>query len=567
MGVPGLWSQLAPHPAPTSFSCLAAPLFTSPQYGLRLGIDMSIWLIELDHASRTNHYMLEPVIERIFDRICTLLRSGVLPFFIFDGPGRPSVKRNHRSSYGGGQLTSLEARVLPLLDLLGVPWRRAPGEAEAELAAVLRRGELDAILTDDSDALAFGAHTIIRYTSHLGATPSKASTTRTPPSSNPTTTSKPTLPSKTISKSAAPRSISVFRTAELNGGLTPAAFILVGVLCGGDYGAGVRGLGILTALALAKAGFGDALLSAEGDIRALSEWRSSVAKQLANNTNQLLSRKEPTLARRILELQDFPSPAILASYTSPLISSHLPPPSWSTPLDAKGVSQYAMDTFGWRDPARAKRLAKALWPALFVVELRRAAMEVGLQIPSPPLPLSPLSHSYCISSLFDISSPLKTNFTTTDGVAAFGVQFHSAIFCTHSNLPPSSITSPTASSDYNVGLPVVWMSRAFLVAERNANQVVLQWEEGGRRQEVSKERTAAARRARLANERVRVERERARADSDSDRASAEMMTPSASSRFGERKVSPFGKSLFIFSLCRLFGTSQTEHSHGTPASG
>ncbi|KAK4703109.1 hypothetical protein P7C70_g3108, partial [Phenoliferia sp. Uapishka_3] len=515
MGVPGLWKHLQPLPVPTTFSSCATPHFHPPHYGLRLGIDVSIWLIQLHHASRNNHYILEPVIERVFDRICNLLRSGVLPFFILDGPGRPNVKRAHRSLYGDGRLTALETRLLPLLDLLGLPWRRAPGEAEAELAAVLKRGELDAILT------------IIRYTSHLHPPSAPSSASSYPSSATPfaptASTSSTASSSKALSQAANLRRISIFHTSDLTGAFGSAAFILIAILCGGDYGAGVLGLGPSTAIALAKAGLGDDLLAAEGDDEALSIWRNSVADELTNNTQRHLARKEPALGRRILALEDFPCPWVLASYTHPTISYGHPPPSWSKPIDARGLSLYALETLGWTEPARCKRLAKALWPALFVVELRRAAIEFGLRIPSPPLPISPLSHSYLISSIFDITDPLKTTTTSTDGVAAFGLQFNSAIFCRHAALPLASLTSSTPTSKPIKKPPIVWILRDFLVAEFNANQVVLQWEVGGRRQEVAKAQTAARRQAQV--ERRDIKRAEERNDTD---GSARLLTPPAS---------------------------------------
>jgi Holliday junction resolvase YEN1 len=39
---------------------------------------------------------------------------------------------------------------------------QAPGEAEAELASMSRLGIVDAIITEDSDAIVFGATTILR---------------------------------------------------------------------------------------------------------------------------------------------------------------------------------------------------------------------------------------------------------------------------------------------------------------------------------------------------------------------------------------------------------------------
>lgn len=42
------------------------------------------------------------------------------------------------------------------------PRQQAPGEAEAQLAHMNKVGLIDAVLTDDSDALVFGARTVIR---------------------------------------------------------------------------------------------------------------------------------------------------------------------------------------------------------------------------------------------------------------------------------------------------------------------------------------------------------------------------------------------------------------------
>ena len=49
-----------------------------------------------------------------------------------------------------------------MLDIFGIEWREAKGEAEAELAFLNSVGIIDAIMTDDVDAFLFGATTIIR---------------------------------------------------------------------------------------------------------------------------------------------------------------------------------------------------------------------------------------------------------------------------------------------------------------------------------------------------------------------------------------------------------------------
>lgn len=49
-----------------------------------------------------------------------------------------------------------------IITAFGFEWMRAPGEAEAELGNLWRRGIIDAVVSDDVDALVFGAGYIIR---------------------------------------------------------------------------------------------------------------------------------------------------------------------------------------------------------------------------------------------------------------------------------------------------------------------------------------------------------------------------------------------------------------------
>ena len=49
-----------------------------------------------------------------------------------------------------------------IIEAFGFEWVRAPGEAEAELGNLWRRGVIDAVVSDDVDALVFGAGFIIR---------------------------------------------------------------------------------------------------------------------------------------------------------------------------------------------------------------------------------------------------------------------------------------------------------------------------------------------------------------------------------------------------------------------
>jgi Holliday junction resolvase YEN1 len=187
MGVAKLWEELEPGCSISCWSQLAEPAFAasagSGVRGLRVGVDLSGWLF---HMGRMNSIMdddgavvnpgkcveqfpfyllfstsgffaqqdeADPTLtprnadlRMVFFRLCALLSKGVLPIFIFDGPHRPSWKRGHRvggNVFGGRKPADLKA----MFELFGVEWRAAPGEAEAELAAMNRRGEIDVVLS------------------------------------------------------------------------------------------------------------------------------------------------------------------------------------------------------------------------------------------------------------------------------------------------------------------------------------------------------------------------------------------------------------------------------------
>jgi len=102
-----------------------------------------------------------------------------LPLFIFDGPKRPKVKRGKRIS---GEKHWLVDSMKGMIEAFGYEWRmvrssfdpirpfpqnprwlrKAPGEAEAELAHLNSIGVIDAILSDDVDNFMFGAKIVVR---------------------------------------------------------------------------------------------------------------------------------------------------------------------------------------------------------------------------------------------------------------------------------------------------------------------------------------------------------------------------------------------------------------------
>ncbi|KAI7659101.1 hypothetical protein KC322_g17696 [Hortaea werneckii] len=87
------------------------------------------------------------------------MKLNVQLLFVYDGPSKP-----WKSGRGGGGLLDKELVKLlhQLLDHLKVPYHRAPGEAEAECAALEQRRVVDAVWADDGDAFMFGCRTLIK---------------------------------------------------------------------------------------------------------------------------------------------------------------------------------------------------------------------------------------------------------------------------------------------------------------------------------------------------------------------------------------------------------------------
>ena len=119
-----------------------------------------------------------------------LLSKGIKPVFIFDGKSpdlkadelairrarRDEAKKIHEEALAAGDFAlaqKMAQRIMhyspemvqetkQLLDLLGVPWvdAKAEGEGQAEVMAAI--GQLDAVETQDWDALLYGTQILIR---------------------------------------------------------------------------------------------------------------------------------------------------------------------------------------------------------------------------------------------------------------------------------------------------------------------------------------------------------------------------------------------------------------------
>jgi len=129
---------------------------------LRIAVDEAGWRFHnisdnLVKTIREKVPAANPIEKAILWRLLRLMRINIQLIFVFDGPARPWKR-------GGvaGRIDFTKTDLLrKMLGLLEIPHHRAPAEAEAECAWLQQLGVVDAVWSDDSDSLMFGATTLI----------------------------------------------------------------------------------------------------------------------------------------------------------------------------------------------------------------------------------------------------------------------------------------------------------------------------------------------------------------------------------------------------------------------
>ncbi|KAK5635263.1 hypothetical protein RRF57_010975 [Xylaria bambusicola] len=315
---------------------------------LRIAVDISIWQFQVQAARGGSN----PAIRTLFYRLLRLLGLSIQPIFVFDGPNKPTFKRNKRSGRGDGVATAMAKR---LIRLFGFLVHDAPGEAEAECALLQQNGIVDAVLSEDVDTIMFGCTRTLRNWSAEGTKGAKS-----------------------------PTHVSMYDSRELlegASGLDREGMVLVALMSGGDYlPEGIPGAGVKLACEAARAGFGKSLCQIKrSNTSELASWKEWLTYELRHNESGFFRTRHKALNIP----DDFPNMDILRYYTHPVVSTtaaldQLKQQAWDKPIDVQGLREFVRETFDWSYRTGAVKFIRVLAPCLLVRKMMQQEAGPGI---------------------------------------------------------------------------------------------------------------------------------------------------------------------------------------------
>ncbi|KAF9523227.1 PIN domain-like protein [Crepidotus variabilis] len=312
---------------------------------LTLGVDMGTFMAECTGGALAAGVHRQPPgggLYIFWKKLMDFLKAPIHLIFVFDGPGRPFVKRGRRVILAEPHWANA-AR--DLIHDVGYESHEAPGEAETELAMLIRAGLIHGMISGDSDAAVHGAPLILR-------------------------------PGRIEADEYTLYDLALL-SHDVDGlSLSQGGLILIALLCGGDYDpSGVFLCGPTIAYGLARCGFGDELLKAWNALNQfelnefLTGWRQRLRAELETNSSGFLNRRHPSVAQDIDD--EFPDLDVLQLYTSPLTSS-----SYSATLPtfrALGISpnifaltQFCLHHFNWSYEELFRKFEGWVWEGIFI---------------------------------------------------------------------------------------------------------------------------------------------------------------------------------------------------------
>ncbi|KAG2054558.1 PIN domain-like protein [Suillus hirtellus] len=294
-------------------------------------------VFQINHAGAGK----SPELRTLFFRLQTLLKLPLHAVFVFDGLERLPDK-GHKVRSSPHWLTRDFQR---MLELFGFHWTEAPSEAEAELAAMNVHGVIDAVMTEDSDILVFGAPCIIRR-------------------------------------------YAVFTEDGLEHGcsLTRGDRLLIALLVGSDYDGGVPGCGIEIAHKVAlHSKIGQMMLDAF--LSMTPDEFSERAKELIEDLHTLLSTNPyNSLERRYKAVADhipqgFPQRAVVSKYVHAFtsLSAGAAASPWDISFyqpDLANLVDFCCQHLGWEDDAIIEKMYGGIWEGTYLCALCKVSSTV-----------------------------------------------------------------------------------------------------------------------------------------------------------------------------------------------
>lgn len=298
---------------------------------MRVAIDAAIWNFQNQSAQGGKN----PALRTLFFRLLKLLALPLQPIFVYDGKNKPLTKRGKTvTRYGTCIPNELSKNLVARFQF---PHHTAPGEAEAECAFLQKNGIVDAVMSQDVDAIMFGSTLTLRDWSKEGTKGNKT-----------------------------PTHVNVLDLVKIKetSGLDPAGMILVALLSGGDYHDGVPGFGPALACSIARAGFGDEMIDLvlNDDAEGMREWRERLQYELRTNESGYFSKRHKTIDLPA----DFPDQTVLRYYLEPAVSKKEDLRKlearwvqwWAKDIDVQELRQYTGITFDWMYKGGAKRFIR-----------------------------------------------------------------------------------------------------------------------------------------------------------------------------------------------------------------
>ncbi|KAK5121673.1 hypothetical protein LTR85_004845 [Meristemomyces frigidus] len=260
----------------------AARHFEKHKRPLRIAVDEACWRFtnltpEQVQRIRDGEPAANPVERTFLFRALRLMKLNMQLLFVGDGIRKPWKRGKGSGGRVDKELIKLSHQ---LFDHLKIPYHQAPGEAEAECAALQQRGVVDAVWSDDGDAFMFGCRTLIKQHKH--------------------------------GKDRVNDYVKVFTAESIAERLDPDqdSFVLFAMLSGGDYDTqGLRGCGPQLAKLVARREYGVARAACHVKQNQLPMWRDALQKAL-------------TLCGRAMEVPStFPDYKALGHYREPAVST------------------------------------------------------------------------------------------------------------------------------------------------------------------------------------------------------------------------------------------------------